>query len=105
MPAWGAIPSESTFISKNMNMKMMMKMQMRKKTKMKKQMSLKMKEQMRSKEQLNDLLERGFIEPSESPFGAPILFVRKKGGALRFFVDYRALNKIIKNRNVISRAE
>ena len=56
--------------------------------------------------QLADLLARGFIEPSESPFGAPILFVRKKGGALRFCVDYRALNKItIKNRYAIPRAE
>ncbi len=58
------------------------------------------------KKQLADLLARGFIEPSESPFGAPILFVRKKGGALRFCVDYRALNKItIKNRYAIPRAE
>jgi hypothetical protein len=55
---------------------------------------------------LTDLLARGFIEPSESPFGAPILFVRKKGGALRFCVDNRALNKItFKNRYAIPRAE
>jgi hypothetical protein len=48
--------------------------------------------------QLADMLARGFIEPSDSLFGAPILFVRKKGGALRFCIDYRALNKItIKN--------
>jgi hypothetical protein len=58
------------------------------------------------KKQLTDLLERGFIEPSDSPLGAPILFVRKKGGALRFCVDYRALNKItIKKRYAIPRAE
>ena len=56
--------------------------------------------------QLTDLLARGFIEPSESPYGSPILFVRKKGGALRFCVDFRALNKqTIKNRYAIPRAE
>jgi hypothetical protein len=57
------------------------------------------------KKQLADLLARGFVEPSELPFGAHILFVRKKGGALRFCVDYRALNKFtIKNRYAILRA-
>jgi hypothetical protein len=43
--------------------------------------------------QLTDLIARGFIEPSESPYGSPILFVRKKGGALWFCVNFRALNK------------
>ena len=58
------------------------------------------------RKQLTDLLARGFIEPSESPYGSPILFVRKKGGALRFCVDYRALNKqTVKNRYAIPRAE
>jgi hypothetical protein len=58
------------------------------------------------KKQSADLLARGFIEPSESPFGAPILFVRKKGGALQFCVDYWARNKItIKNRYAIPRVE
>jgi hypothetical protein len=56
--------------------------------------------------QLTDLLARGFIEPSESPYGSPILLVRKKGGALRFCVAFRALNKqIVKNRYAIPRAE
>jgi hypothetical protein len=56
--------------------------------------------------QLTDLLARGFVEPSESAYGSPILFVRKKGGALRFCVDFRALNKqTIKNRYVMPRAE
>ncbi len=56
--------------------------------------------------QLTDLLARGFIEPSESPYSSPILFVRKKGGALRFCVDFRTLNKqTIKNRYAIPRAE
>ena len=56
--------------------------------------------------QLDDLLEKGFIQPSKSPFGAPILFVRKKDGSLRMCVDYRALNKItIKNRYPLPRID
>lgn len=44
-------------------------------------------------------LENGFIRPSTSPAGAPILFVKKKDGSLRLCVDYRGLNKVtIKNR-------
>jgi hypothetical protein len=50
------------------------------------------------KKQLADLSEKGFIQPSTSPFGAPVLFVHKKEGTLRLCVDYRALNKVtIKN--------
>lgn len=50
------------------------------------------------KSQVQDLLERGLIEPSTSTYGAPILFVKKKTGELRM-VDYRALNKLtVKNR-------
>ena len=41
------------------------------------------------KEQLKDLLDKGFIRPSISPWGAPILFVRKKDGSLRICIDYR----------------
>lgn len=44
--------------------------------------------------QLTELLDRGFIRPSESPFGAPILFVAKRDGGWRMCVDYRGLNKI-----------
>ena len=50
------------------------------------------------KEQLKDLLEKGFIRPSKSPWGAPVLFVRKKDHSLRMCIDYRQLNKVtIKN--------
>jgi hypothetical protein len=44
--------------------------------------------------QLNELLKLGLIRPSSSPWGAPVLFVRKKNGELRMCVDYRALNRL-----------
>ena len=44
---------------------------------------------------LNELLNKGFIRASNSPAGAPVLFIKKKGG-LRFCMDYRGLNDIIK---------
>jgi len=56
--------------------------------------------------QLTELLDMGYIQPSKSPFGAPILFVRKKNGKLRMCVDYRALNKItVKNRYPLPRID
>jgi hypothetical protein len=45
------------------------------------------------KTQIDDLLEKGFIRPSTSPWGSSILFVPKNDGGLRMCVDYRALNK------------
>jgi hypothetical protein len=45
---------------------------------------------------LTELLDKGFIRVSKSPASAPVLFVKKPGGGLRFCVDYRALNKITK---------
>ena len=42
------------------------------------------------KKQLQDLLDHGFIRPSQSPYGAPVLFVRKKEGDMRMCVDYCA---------------
>ncbi|XP_068639545.1 uncharacterized protein [Aristolochia californica] len=47
------------------------------------------------KKQLGELLEAGFIQPSKAPYGAPILFQRKKDGSMCLCIDYRALNKII----------
>jgi hypothetical protein len=53
-------------------------------------------EQEELKKQLSDLLEKGHIRPSKSPYGAPVLFVKKKDGSMRMCVDYRQLNKITK---------
>lgn len=51
------------------------------------------------REYLKENSDKGFIEPSQSPAGAPILFVKKKDGSLRLCVDYRGLNNItVKNR-------
>ncbi|KAL8146992.1 hypothetical protein AgCh_004637 [Apium graveolens] len=49
--------------------------------------------------QLQELLDKGVIRPSTSPWGAPVLFVKKKDGSMRLCIDYRELNKVtIKNR-------
>jgi hypothetical protein len=58
------------------------------------------------KRQLTELIDMGFIQPSKSPYGAPILFVPKKNGKLRMCIDYRALNKItVKNRYPLPRID
>ena len=56
--------------------------------------------------QISELIEKGWIEPSTSPYGAPILFVVKKNGELRMCIDYRALNQLtIKNRYPLPRID
>ncbi|MCI57403.1 retrotransposon protein, partial [Trifolium medium] len=51
------------------------------------------------KKQLEELLEKRFIRPSVSPWGAPVLLVKKKDESMRLCIDYRQLNKVtIKNK-------
>ena len=51
------------------------------------------------RKQLQDLIDHGHIRPSTSPYGAPVLFVKKKDGTMRMCVDWRALNKqTVKNK-------
>ena len=58
------------------------------------------------KEQLKHLFDKGFIRPSISPWGAPVLFVRKKDGSLRMCIDYHHLNKVtIKNKYYVPRID
>ncbi|GJV62074.1 putative nucleotidyltransferase, ribonuclease H, partial [Tanacetum coccineum] len=57
-------------------------------------------------EQLQELQDKGFIRPSHSPWGAPILFVKKKDGSFHMCIDYRELNKLtIKNRYPLPRID
>ncbi|GJT58066.1 uncharacterized protein Tco_0993120 [Tanacetum coccineum] len=56
--------------------------------------------------QLQELLDKGFIRPSSSPWGAPVLFVKKKYGSMRMCIDYRELNKLtVKNKYPLPRID
>jgi hypothetical protein len=58
------------------------------------------------KEHIKELIEKGFIHPSSSPWGAPVIFVLKKDGTQRLCVDYRALNEVtIKNKYPLPRID
>ena len=58
------------------------------------------------KAQLQELLSKIFIRPSASPWGAPVLFVKKKDGSFRMCIDYRQLNKVtVKNKYPLPRID
>nr|GFA79703.1 putative reverse transcriptase domain-containing protein [Tanacetum cinerariifolium] len=57
-------------------------------------------------EQLKELSDKGFIRPSTSPWGAPVLFVKKEDGSFRICIDYRELNNLtVKNRYPLPRID
>nr|GEZ26665.1 putative reverse transcriptase domain-containing protein [Tanacetum cinerariifolium] len=57
-------------------------------------------------DQLKELSEKGFIRPSSSPWGAPVLFVKKKDGSSRMCINYRELNKLtVKNHYPLPRID
>ncbi|GKA64485.1 putative reverse transcriptase domain-containing protein [Tanacetum coccineum] len=57
-------------------------------------------------EQLQELSDKGFIRPSSSPWGAPVLFVKKKDGSFKMCINYRELNKLtMKNRYPLPRID
>ena len=56
--------------------------------------------------QLQELLDKGFIRLSVSPWGAPVLFVKKKDGSMKLCIDYRELNKVtVRNKYPLPRIE
>lgn len=64
------------------------------------------KEMQELKNQLQELLDKRYIRPSVSPWGAPVLYVKKKDGGLRLCIDYRELNQVtIKNKYPLPRID
>ena len=58
------------------------------------------------KKQLDELMEKGFVRPSSSPWGAPVLFVKKKDGSFRLCIDYRGINRVtVKNKYPLPRID
>jgi hypothetical protein len=56
--------------------------------------------------QLKEMMDKGYIHPNVSPWGAPVLFVKKKDGTLQMCIDYRQLNKVtIKNKYPLPRID
>ena len=49
--------------------------------------------------QLQELLDKSYIKPSASPWGAPMFFVKKKDGSMRLCIDYRELNNVTNKNN------
>ena len=59
-----------------------------------------------TKKRSKELLDKGFTRPSTSPWGAPVLFVKKKDGSFRLYIDYRQLNNVtIKNKYPLPRID
>ncbi|GJT17733.1 hypothetical protein Tco_0876439 [Tanacetum coccineum] len=57
-------------------------------------------------DQLQEVYDKGFIRPSSSPWGAPVLFVKKKDGFFQMCIDYKELNKLtVKNRYLLLRID
>ena len=58
------------------------------------------------KVQMEEMVNKGFVRPSKSPWGAPVLFVKKRDGSMRLCIDYRELNKVtIRNQYPLSRID
>ena len=55
---------------------------------------------------MEEMVNKGFVRPSTSPWGAPVLFVKKKDGSMRLCIDYRELNKVtIRNQYPLPRID